>query len=152
MADIDNTVGYSSQPVYAGPLGFLYERIIDFSVAVNNMVATDTMQLFDLPAGLLVMGAKVETLTVQGAACTADLGLTGGNVDEYIDGADLNAAAVVMSGDAVTPEPIALQNNGKYLSAAETVSLLANNTLNAAVVRFQIFGYDLRSRLPDPAA
>lgn len=151
MADIDNTVGYSSQPVYAGPLDFLYERIVDFSVAANQMAGSDTMQLFDLPAGLLVLGAKVEVLTAQGAVCTADLGLTGGNVDEYIDGADLNATGVTMSGDAGTAEPVALQNNGKYLSAAETVSLLANNAIDTAVVRFQIFGYDLRSRLPDPA-
>lgn len=149
MSDIDNTANQGSAPMAAGPLAFLYEKVIDFSVAANNMAASDTMQLFDLPAGLMVLGCKVETLTVQGAVCTADLGLTGGNVDEYIDGANLNAAAVVMSGDAATDEPIAFANNGKYLSAAETVSLLANNTINTAKVRFQIFGYDLRSRLAD---
>jgi len=151
MADIDNTANQGSEPMAAGPLAFLFEKIVDFSVAANVMAASDTMQLFDLPAGLWVLGAKVETLTAQGAACTADLGLTGGNVDEYIDGANLNAAGVVMSGDAATDEPASIGTGGKHLSAAETVSLLANNTLDTAVVRFQIFGYDLRSRIADPA-
>jgi len=149
MADIDLTVGQGDAPLGATLSSFLYERVVDFSVTGQQLAANDTMQLFDLPAGLHISGAKVEVLTAQGATCTADLGLTGGNVDEYIDGANLNVAGVTMSGDAATDEPVAMANNGKYLSAAETVSLLALNALNAAKVRFQIFGFDLRSRLAD---
>ena len=153
MADIDLTVGQGSEPIYsAADRLLMWEKIIDFSKTGQALAATDTMQLFDLPADVLVIGAKVEVLKPEGAAATADLGLTGGNVDEYIDGADLNAAAgtVVVSGDAATPEPITFQNNGKYLSAAETVSLLANNALSTAVIRVQIVAIDMRSVLPDP--
>lgn len=151
MADHDLTVGQSSQPAEVGPGMLFFEKIVDFSV--NNLASSDTAQLFDLPADIQVVLCKVEVLTPEGGTATADLGLTGGNVDEYIDGVDLNAAAgtVVVSGDAGTAEPVAMENGGKYLSAAETVSLLANNALDTAVIRVQIAAIDMRSRLSDPA-
>ena len=154
MADIDLTVGQGTDPVYsAADRLLMWEKIVDFSVTGQNMAAGDTMQLFDLPANVLVVATVLEVLKPEGATATADLGLTGGNVDEYMDGANLNAAAgtLVKSGDAATPEPIAFSNNGKVLASGETVSLLANNALANAVIRVQIFAIDRRPALPDPA-
>lgn len=152
MADTDLTLNQGNQPSEVGPALLKWEKIIDFSV--NNIASGSTAQLFDLPADILVVACKVEVLTAEGGVATADLGLTGGNVDEYIDGVDLNAAAgtVVVSGAAATAEPVAMENGGKYLSAAETVSLLANNALDTAVIRVQILAMDMRSILSDPAA
>jgi hypothetical protein len=151
MAVIDRTANQGSQPLNnVPPAAFIYEKVIDFSKAENNMALADTMDLFDLPAGVLVCGAKVEVLTAEGTAVTGDLGVTGGDVDRYIDGADLNAAGVTMSGDATTAEPASMETSGLYLSAAETVSLsLATAGLSAALVRFQIFGFALDARLND---
>lgn len=153
MANIDLTVNQGDQPSEVGPALLKWEKIVDFSVVANNIIATESAALFDLPAGILVVAAKIEVLTAEGATATADLGITGGDVDAYIDGADLNAAVgtVVMSGDAATAEPASLETSGKYLSAAETVSLLANNDLDAAVVRVQIMAFDLRNTLATPA-
>lgn len=151
MAVIDKTTDQGGQPASnVPPSAFLMEKIIDFSKTGNAMAAADTMDLFDMPAGLLVCGAKVEVLTAEGSAVTADLGITGGDVDAYIDGANLNATGVTMSGDAGTAEPASMETSGKYLSAAETVSLLAiGGGLSNALVRIQIFGFDLRSRQAD---
>lgn len=153
MADIDNTTDQSIQPLApVQPNGFLYEKTIDFSVAANNMAVNDTMQLFDLPAGLLVLGTKVEVLTAEGGAATCDIGVTGGDVDKYIDGANLNSAGTVMSGDAGTAEPGSMETSGAYIATAETASLLClTGALDAAKIRVQMFGLDLRSRTADPA-
>lgn len=151
MAVIDKTTEQGNQPINnVPPIAFLFEKVVDFSKSGNAMALADTMVLFDLPAGLLVCGAKVEVLTAEGTAVTGDLGVTGGDTDKYIDGADLNATGVTVSGEAGTPEPVAMGNSGLYLSAAESVSLVtATAGLAAALVRFQIFGWDLRSRLND---
>lgn len=152
MAVIDKTTDQGSQPLNnVPPAAFLYEKVVDFSKAENLMAQTDTMDLFDLPAGILVAGVKVEVVTGEGVTVTGDLGITGGDVDAYIDGADLEVDGVtIMSGDAATAEPASMETSGKYLSAAETVSLsLATAGLSAALIRFQIFGFDLRSRLGD---
>ena len=149
MADFDLTVGQGAAAPYSPPLALLFEKIVDFSV--NPLAGSDTAQLFDLPAGILVIAASTKVLTAEGGVATFDLGLTGGNVDEYLDGVDANAAAgtVVMSGDAATDEPIAFANNGKYLSAAETVSLLANNAMANAKIKFSIMALDLRGMLSE---
>lgn len=151
MADHDLTVNQGGEPIYAGPRMVVMEKIVDFSV--NNLASADTAQLFDLPADLFHVVTKVEVLTPEGGVATADLGITGGDVDKYIDGVDLNAAAgtVVVSGDAATAEPASMETGGVYISAAETVSLLANAALDTAVIRVQMFFIDMRSVLADPA-
>lgn len=152
MADIDLTVNQGAQPAEAGQVALKFEKIVDFSA--NNLGAADTAQLLDLPADILIIAAKVEVLTPEGGVATADLGVTGSDVDKYIDGADLNAAAgtVVVSGDAGVAEPVSMETSGLYLSAAETVSLLANNALATAVIRVQIVAFDMRNTLNNPAA
>ena len=147
MAVIDNLTGWSSQPAYAGPRIAMWERVVDFSV--DTMAQNDTMTLFTIPADMLVFFAKVDVITVEGGTATIDIGVTGGDVDRYIDGADINATTTVVAGDAGTPEPISMQNNGVYVSTAETVSILANNALDAAKIRVQIMALDCRSILPD---
>lgn len=147
MADTDLTTGYGTQPVGAQVPVIKWERIVDFSA--NNLGSSDTMQLFDLPADVLVMLVTVEVLTAEGGTATIDIGITGGDVDKYMDGANINQSAgtVIVSGDAGTAEPVAFENNGAYLSSAETVSVLANNALDAAKIRVQIFAFDCRGTL-----
>lgn len=153
MAVVDDTVNESSEALAAIPaLEYFREKIVDFSVAANNLATSDTMILFDLPVGILMQGCKVDVLTAEGSAMTMDLGVTGGDVDKYIDGADGNAVGITLSGDAGTAEPVAYENNGSYIATAESISLLTLTAgLSTAVVRFQIWGVDLRSRLADPA-
>lgn len=152
MAVIDNipagqrAVGLANVPA----VPFFLEKIVDFSDAGLAMAAADTMDLFFVPAGTLVMGAKLEVLTADSAATTADLGVTGGTVDSLINGAAMNSTGVTLSGSAATGGMAA--TGGTYFAVDTIVSLLAiTNGLSDGVARIQLFGFDLSSRLNDPA-
>lgn len=144
MAVLDLTINQGSEPPFLGNQVVSFVKRIDFSIAANNMVNLDTMKIFDLLAGFHIFLVEVETLTAQGAAATIDIGVTGGTADGYINGADINTVGVVSAGDAGTAESVAMETSGLRLAAAETVSILANNTLDAAVIIVRIFALDCR--------
>jgi hypothetical protein len=63
----------------------------------------------------------------------------------------MNATGTTLSGSAATGGMAA--TGGTYFDADTIVSLLAiTNGLSDGVARIQLFGYDLSSRLNDPAA
>ena len=71
---------------------YLVENTIDIS-AINGdagTAANDVLRVIDLPAETLVMEAGIEVLTALSGSVTMDLGITGGDVDTYVDG-DTNA-------------------------------------------------------------
>ena len=71
---------------------YLVENTIDIS-AVNGDSGTtsgDILYALDIPAETLIMEAGVEVLTALTSSVTMDLGITGGDVDIYVDG-DTNA-------------------------------------------------------------
>lgn len=141
-------------PIYDAAMGMAsWEQVVDFSKPENNMAIGDTMLILKIPAGIVLMGAVVQTLVVEGAAAVVDVGITGGDVDGYIDGADVNALGNVISGDAGVAEPIAMSNNGRMTDGEELVSvLLAGAPMANAKVRFKIFGADMRSLINDSSS
>lgn len=143
--------GIGASPAYYAAGGIaVWEAVVDHSVADNQMAINDTMPLFKIPAGIHLIGASVETITVEGAAATVDMGITGGNVDDYVDGATVNAVGVVVSGDAGTNEPISMANSGRRTIAEELVSILAlGAAVDGAKVRYQVMGIDTRKRIAD---
>ena len=155
MADTspDFTTGYSGEGAYGGAKLVHYERIIDCSVAANNMTSGTSHALFDLPAGLIHMATYVDPITLEGGTATIDIGVTGTDVDSLIDGADLNSATTWRSGDASTAEVLSMQGaeHGNMLLADTTFSILANNTLDAAVFRVVSVWLDMRATVADPA-
>ena len=71
---------------------YLVENTIDVS-AVNGDAGTtsgDILYALDIPAETLIMEAGVEVLTALTSSVTMDIGITGGDVDIYVDG-DTNA-------------------------------------------------------------
>lgn len=141
-----SSAGLSQVPA----LPFFVEKLVNFADTGLAMAAADTMDLFVVPAGTLVLGAKLEMLTADSAATTADLGVTGGTVDLFINGAAMNALGVTTSGSTGTGGMAA--TGGTYFAADTTISLLAiTNGLSDGVMRLQLFGFDLSSRLADPA-
>ena len=144
--------GMGAEPSYHAAGGVaIWEWVVDHSVSANQMAVNDTMPLFKIPAGIHLIGASVETLTVEGAAATVDMGITGGDVDGYIDGATVNTAGIVVSGDAGTAEAISMENSGRRTTAEELVSILALGQAidTAAIVRYQVMGIDTRPGLGD---
>ena len=121
---------------------YLMEVELDFSV--TGALTTDTVQVFDVKAKQLLLGMAVEIVTPEGATATGDIGLTGGDVDSFIDGANLNAAAgvTVKSGDAGTKEVI-VANGGHYFSAADAIDFLPLNDLDTAKIKVFAWFVDL---------
>jgi len=71
---------------------YLVENTIDVS-AVNGDAGIDNggiLQCIDIPAETLIMEAGVEVLTALSSSATMDIGITGGDVDNFVDG-DTNA-------------------------------------------------------------
>ena len=71
---------------------YLVENTIDVS-AVNSDAGTtsgDVLLAIDIPAETLIMEAGAEVLTALTSSVTMDIGITGGDVDRYVDG-DTNA-------------------------------------------------------------
>jgi hypothetical protein len=93
MATYDKTgVGGTTGHPSNGRTPYLVENTIDIA-AINSAagtVANDVIQAIDIPAETLVMQAGVEVLTALSSSVTMDLGITGGDVDNFVDG-DTNA-------------------------------------------------------------
>ena len=71
---------------------YLVENTIDVS-AINGdagAAQNDVIQCLDIPAETLIMEAGIEVITACSGSVTLDLGITGGDVDRYVDG-DTNA-------------------------------------------------------------
>jgi len=60
----------------------------------SALAAADVIQALDIPANSVVLAAGIEVLTVNSGSTvlTFDLGVTGGNVDNFVDGFDAVAA------------------------------------------------------------
>ena len=93
MATYDKTgVGGTTGHPSNGRTPYLVENTIDIS-AINSAAGTadgDVVQCLDIPAETLIMQAGVEVLTALSGSVTIDLGITGGDVDNFVDG-DTNA-------------------------------------------------------------
>ena len=75
-----------------GRTPYLVENTIDVS-AINGdsgAAQNDVLRALDIPAETLVMEAGIEVITALSSSATMDLGITGGDVDRYVDG-DTNA-------------------------------------------------------------
>ena len=82
------TTGHPSN----GRTPYLVENTIDVS-AINSSSGTangDIINALDIPAETLIMEAGIEVITALSSSATMDLGITGGDVDRYVDG-DTNA-------------------------------------------------------------
>ena len=88
VTGVGGTTGHPSN----GRTLYLVENTIDVS-AVNGDAGTtsgDVLLALDIPAETLIMEAGAEVLTALTSSVTMDIGITGGDVDRYVDG-DTNA-------------------------------------------------------------
>ena len=88
VTGVGGTTGHPSN----GRTPYLVENTIDVS-AVNGDSGSangDILYAIDIPAETLIMEAGAEVLTALTSSVTMDIGITGGDVDRYVDG-DTNA-------------------------------------------------------------
>jgi len=77
---------------------YVAEAYIDFADALtakgSALAAADTIECIVVPAGTMILAAGLQTVAVDDATTlTLDLGFTGGDVDEFVDGYDQAAAS-----------------------------------------------------------
>jgi hypothetical protein len=72
-----------------------YISFADVTAAKGSAIAaSDTIEAISVPAGTLILNAGLQCIVPDNAtALTLDLGFTGGDVDEFVDGFDHAAAA-----------------------------------------------------------
>ena len=90
------------------------------TAGATALAAGDSIQVLNIPANTLVMAVGATTITAEGAASTFDIGLTGGDVDGFVDGGDANAAGTTQSNGAL----LIANNNGHYFATADTIDML----------------------------
>ncbi len=123
---------------------FTISNTIDLAVghsASDNGTAvakggTDTFEVLSIAAGTHVLCTYATVLRAEGDAGTMDLGLTGGDVDAFIDGLDINGAAGTITAGAATAGN-GLGVGGQFFATADTLDLLGvtGTANNAAKIR-----------------
>jgi len=114
------TRGGERTPVYA-------EVIIDLAAAVTAkgtaLAQADVIETIVVPAGFQVLFAgmqKITAMTGTSTDLTLDLGVTGGDVDAFVDGWDFDAAAVAAY---ATPATAAI-TPATFLTTGDTIDIL----------------------------
>ncbi len=151
MANIDLTLGGTTgASETAARKQLVFANTIDFSIAANNLVATDIGQMINVPAKFWMHTFGIRLDTVQGAVATAVFG----------DGADPNgwlATAVDLDGTAndffqsgkiqaaATPDTfLDLYHPGKYYVTADTIDIDPGHVVDTAVITVFAAGFILQ--------
>lgn len=161
MATIDLASGIGSglhPSVQAERWPFHYVEVeIDLTDAADEkgsaLAAADIIQAIDIPANaaILLAGLEVTTVNAGSSVLTLDLGVTGADVDAFVDGFDFVAA---VAGDFASQpaayQPIIIGNTADTLDLL-IASLTTTNT--AGAVRVWCVYADIRDvRRPGIAA
>jgi hypothetical protein len=114
------------------------EVVMDFAAITTARAAagatalsTDSLEVISVPANTLVLAVGATTETVEGGTATFDIGLTGGDVDLFVDGADANALGTTACNGAGLDG----DNQSHYFAAADTIDILCNNAMDAAKIK-----------------
>lgn len=115
------------------PLVFVdYELDLDDAEASKGsaLAAADVIQVIDVPAQSVILAAGIEVITAQSGSSvlTFDLGVTGGDVDNFVDGFDAVAAvAGDYASQPVAYAPVVIGNTADTLDVL-IASLTTTNT------------------------
>lgn len=108
-------------------VGYLAENVIDLAEAAtakgSALAASDVIEAIRVPAGTQVLFAGVQIVSVMTGTstdATIDLGITGGDVDAFVDGMDLDGAALGAYG---TPATAAI-TPATFVTTADTIDIL----------------------------
>ena len=90
------------------------------TAGATALAAGDSIQVIAVPANTLILAVGATTITAEGAVSTFDIGLTGGDVDLFVDGGDANALGTTSSNGAGLDG----DNQSHYFAAADTIDML----------------------------
>lgn len=149
MATVTTLAGGSVDGYTAGRLPYFKEVLIDFAAAAtakgSALAAADVIEAISVPANTMILNAGVEVITAAGGESsdnTLDLG-TGVDVDVFVDGFDLDAAAAgAYAQNAAAFQPI-------IVGTADTIDLTiatATTAPTSGVVRVFAVLMDIDAR------
>lgn len=145
----------------ANDLNWLFrpEAVVD--ATLQTLAAADIAQIFDALAGFLILGVAMEVLTAEGGTLTVDVGLTGVDVDAWLDAGNGNAAAgtLICSGQAysvsTTNANVVADANtiyglvgAKFMATADSVDALYNDEADTAVLRYSMCAIQMKGAMP----
>lgn len=98
ITTLASTGGTTNATHQWAPVPTLYSNTIDFAECLtakgSALASSDVIEAIRFRAGSVIHWAGIQTLVVDDATTlTLDLGITGGDVDAYVDGYDQAAAA-----------------------------------------------------------
>lgn len=106
----------------------VYSNVIDFALAATEkgsaLAAADVIEAIRLPAGSIVLQAGMKVITVaegESSDVALDLGITGVDADQWVDGFDYDAAA---AGAIATPVAGDTTDPMRYTAASDTIDIL----------------------------
>jgi hypothetical protein len=136
--DLSSGLGNGQHPSRSlGRLPYVVEKTIDFAVATtakgSALAAADVIEAIDVPAQSVVLNAGYEVTAAITGDVVVDLGVTGVDVDVFVDGAVLADATTVgtFAQNAAAYQPV-------VIGAADTVDLLiaaSTTAISAGKVR-----------------
>lgn len=137
-------VGYASNV----KVPYLIENEIDWAEALtakgSALADNDVIEVLRIPAGSVILGAGAQVVTaVDATTATVDFGVTGGDVDEWVDGLDIKATAGTHS------TQLAVSPNLTTVSTADTLDALlltVTGTLSTGKTRFWAIVLDISQK------
>ena len=90
------------------------------TAGATALAAGDSLQVISVPANTLVLACGITTEVVEGGTATVDIGLTGGDVDLFVDGGDANTLGTTACNGAGLDG----DNQSHYFAAADTIDIL----------------------------
>ena len=140
----------------AGSVPYLVDVSIDFAAAAtakgSALAAADIIECISVPANTLILNAGIEVITVLGGESSdtaLDLGVTGVDVDVFVDGFDGDAAAAgAYAQNAAAFQPV-------VIGTADTIDLLiaaATTAPTSGVVRVWAVLMDIDGRIAAASA
>ena len=122
----------------------------DIDGAGTTVTSGDIIQAINVPANTWVAMVRCEVVTVEGGAGTIDVGLTGVNAAGFFNDLDVNALTDSVSGPVslteAAPNTVTGYSAGTYITAADTIDILANANLDVAQIRLIVVMIDLNGK------
>jgi hypothetical protein len=116
-------------PRVEGGIGVVTSNVVD----IGGTTAADTFTLFTIPTLHKPISCIIKVVEDAGETCTVDVGITGGDVDGLVDGADLNQAAGTIISGAGDDLALGVEN-----AAATTYSVLGVTGSTYAAGQIQV--------------
>ena len=110
MALGDNTTSAERGVGARGRQPYLIQGDLNFATAASDkgsaLAASDVIPGLTIPAGILAAGFEVTTAHAGTSTNTFDFGITGGDVDKFVDGFDFDGASVDDYGFKAAQTPV----------------------------------------------